>query len=204
MVSAVSVARCPLRPRRRCCSRAAARPAGRRPRRRPPSDEDPAARFRATTPSAAARVRRQGPRRTRRSYPIAVHDVSFTSNGKKVEAFLLVPPGQGEAAGGRLRARLGRRPHPAARARPPGSRRATSSTLTLTEPSTANPPRALRLAARSSSGRPATCRSPTSSPSAARSTCCGSGPRSTPTGSATSAGARARRRARSSPRPSRT
>jgi uncharacterized protein len=75
----------------------------------------------------------------KRSYPIAVHDVSFTSNGKRVEAFLLVPPGDERrpavvfvhGSGGDRTELIGQAAWLAAR---------NVVTLTITEPSTANPP----------------------------------------------------------------
>ena len=68
-----------------------------------------------------------------------MHDVSFTSNGKKVEAFLLVPPGKEKrpavvfvhGSGGDRTQLIGPAAWLAAR---------DVVTLTLTEPSTANPP----------------------------------------------------------------
>src|SRR5262245_60981229 len=73
------------------------------------------------------------------SYPIAVHDVSFTSNGRKVEAFLLVPPGDDKkpavvfvhGSGGDRTELIGQAAWLAAR---------NVVTLTITEPSTANAP----------------------------------------------------------------
>ena len=73
------------------------------------------------------------------SYPIAVHDVSFRSGGKKIEAFLLVPPGEGRrpavvfvhGSGGDRTELIGQAAWLAAR---------NVVTLTLTEPSTANAP----------------------------------------------------------------
>jgi dienelactone hydrolase len=80
------------------------------------------------------------------SYPIAVHDVSFTSSGKKIEAFLLVPPGEEKrpavifvhGAGADRTELIGPAAWLAAR---------DVVTLTLTEPSTAHlPPPADSLA----------------------------------------------------------
>ena len=69
------------------------------------------------------------------SYPIAVHDVSFRSGGRRIEGFLLVPPGQGKrpavvfvhGSGGDRTELIGQAAWLAAR---------NVVTLTLTEPST--------------------------------------------------------------------
>ena len=116
---------------------AAARRAARRPRPRRPTDGIPQLDFAYDT-SAALAFADKG-RVNKSSYPIAVHDVSFTSNGKKVEAFLLVPPGKDKrpavvfvhGSGGDRTQLIGPAAWLAAR---------DVVTLTLTEPSTANPP----------------------------------------------------------------
>src|SRR5262245_4496230 len=80
-----------------------------------------------------------GGRINKRSYPIAVHDVSFRSGGRRVEGFLLVPPGKERrpavvfvhGSGGDRRELIGPAAWLAAR---------DVVTLTLTEPSTASAP----------------------------------------------------------------
>jgi uncharacterized protein len=73
------------------------------------------------------------------SYPIAVHDVSFRSGNLQIQAYLLLPPGKGRrpavvfvhGSGGDRRELLAQAAWLAAR---------NVVTLTITEPSTSNPP----------------------------------------------------------------
>jgi dienelactone hydrolase len=51
--------------------------------------------LRFSYPTAAPLRYVDGGRVNRRSYPIAIHDVSFVSDGKRVKGFLLIPPGSG-------------------------------------------------------------------------------------------------------------
>jgi dipeptidyl aminopeptidase/acylaminoacyl peptidase len=73
------------------------------------------------------------------AYPIAIHDVSFRSGDLQIDGFLLLPPGAGRrpavvfvhGAGGDRRELLTQAAWLAAR---------NVVTLTITEPSTSNPP----------------------------------------------------------------
>ena len=75
----------------------------------------------------------------KRSYPIAVHDVSFESGGSRVKGYLLLPPGEGRrpavvfvhGSGGNRADLIGQAAWLAAR---------NVVTLTLTEPSTSSAP----------------------------------------------------------------
>ena len=128
-------------------------------------------------------------------YPIAVHDVSFTSSGKRVDAMLAVPPGKGPfPAVVYLHGTGGDRTELLVPATWMAARGVVALTITMPERGGDDRDGVAEARCAAQGGRRHGRRG-----AGARSTCCSRCRRSTTTGSRSSAGARVRGSARSWP-----